>query len=124
MLNDGASVVFLSSNTATLHSPKSSIYQASKAAINSIAKTAAAELAPRKIRVNTISPGPTRTDVLNKSYGEESAASIWDHLADVVPLKKVGVPEDVAKMVAYLCGEGASYITGADFVMDGGMTLN
>lgn len=124
LLNDGASVVFLSSNTATLHSPKSSIYQASKAAINSIAKTAAAELAPRKIRVNTISPGPTRTDVLNKSYGEESAASIWDHLADVVPLKKVGVPEDVAKMVAYLCGEAASYITGADFVMDGGMTLN
>ncbi|HMF70737.1 MAG TPA: SDR family oxidoreductase [Flavitalea sp.] len=123
LLNDGASVVFLSSNTATMRSPQSSIYQASKAALNSIAKTAAAELAPRKIRVNTISPGPTRTNVLNSSYGEETANAIWDNLATVVPLKKIGIPEDVAKMVVYLSSENASYITGADFLMDGGMTL-
>ena len=123
LLNDGASVVFLSSNTATMHSPQSSIYQASKAALNSIAKTAAAELAPRKIRVNTVSPGPTRTNVLNNSYGEVTANSIWDNLANIVPLKKIGTPEDVAKMVLYLSSENATYITGADFVMDGGMTL-
>jgi len=123
LLNDGASVVFLSSNTATMRSPQSSIYQASKAALNSIAKTAAAELAPRKIRVNIISPGPTRTNVLNSSYGEETANAIWDNLATVVPLKKIGIPEDVAKMVVYLSSENASYITGADFLMDGGMTL-
>lgn len=122
-LNDGASVVFLSSNTATMRSPQSSIYQASKAALNSIAKTAAAELAPRKIRVNTVSPGPTRTNVLNNSYGVETANSIWDNLANIVPLKKIGKPEDVAKMVVYLSNENASYITGADFVIDGGMTL-
>ncbi|MBC9931827.1 SDR family oxidoreductase [Chitinophaga qingshengii] len=123
LLNDSASVVFLSSNTATMRSPQSSIYQASKAAVNSIAKTAAAELAYRKIRVNTISPGPTRTNVLNRSYGEESANTIWDNLANMVPLKKIGTPEDVAKMVVYLSGENATYITGADFLMDGGMTL-
>src|SRR5687768_15945243 len=73
LLNDGASVVFLSSNTATMRSPQSSIYQASKAALYSIAKTAAAELAPKNIRVNTVSPGPTRTNVLNSSYGETTA---------------------------------------------------
>ncbi|HZV68676.1 MAG TPA: glucose 1-dehydrogenase [Saprospiraceae bacterium] len=123
ILNDGASVVFLSSNTATMRSPQSSIYQASKAALNSIAKTAAAELAPRIIRVNTISPGPTRTNVLNNSYGKETANSIWDNLANTLPLKKIGTPEDVAKMVVYLSSENASYITGADFLMDGGMTL-
>lgn len=123
VLNDGASVVFLSSNTATMRSPQSSIYQSSKAALNSIAKTAAAELAPRKIRVNTISPGPTRTNVLNSSYGEENANAIWENLANNVPLKKIGIPEDVAKMVAYLSGNNSTYITGADFVMDGGMTL-
>lgn len=122
-LNDGASVVFLSSNTATMRSPQNSVYQASKAAINSIARTAAAELAPRKIRVNTISPGPTRTNVLNNAYGEENANAIWDNLADIIPLKKIAVPEDIAKMVVYLSGENASYITGADFLMDGGMTL-
>jgi NAD(P)-dependent dehydrogenase (short-subunit alcohol dehydrogenase family) len=123
LLNDGASVVFLSSNTATMRSPQSSIYQASKAALNSIAKTAAAELAPQKIRVNTVSPGPTRTNVLNSSYGETTASTIWENLANTVPLKKVGNPEDVAKMVVYLSSENASYITGADFLMDGGMTL-
>ena len=123
LLNDGASVVFLSSNTAKMQSPQSSIYQASKAALNSIAKTAAAELAPRKIRVNIVSPGPTRTDVLYKSFDETTANSIWDNLANTVPLKKVGTPEDVAKMVVYLCDANASYITGANFLMDGGMTL-
>ena len=123
LLNDGASVVFLSSNTASMRSPQSSIYQASKAALNSIAKTAAAELAPRKIRVNTVSPGPTKTNVLDSSYGKETAETIWENLADVVPLKKIGTPEDIAKMVVYLCSENASYITGADFVLDGGMTL-
>ena len=103
--------------------PQSSIYQASKAALNSIAKTAAAELAPRKIRVNTISPGPTRTNILDNTYGKETADSIWENLADVIPLKKIGKVEDVAKMVVYLCSEHASYITGADFVLDGGMVL-
>lgn len=123
LLRDGASVVFLSSNTASMHSPQSSIYQASKAALNSIAKTAGAELAPRKIRVNTISPGPTKTNVLDSSYGEETAAGIWENLANVVPLKRIGAPEDIARMVVYLSSENASYITGSDFLIDGGMTL-
>lgn len=123
LLNEGASVVFLSSNTASMHKPQSSVYQASKAALNSIAKTAAAELSSKKIRVNSVSPGPTKTNVLNSSYDEETANSIWDNLASIIPLKKVGTPADVAKMVAYLCSDNASYITGADFLMDGGMTL-
>lgn len=123
LLNDGASVVFLSSNTASMHKPQSSVYQASKAALNSIAKTAAAELASRKIRVNIVSPGPTRTNVLNKAYGEDGANSIWDNLADVIPLNKIGTPEDVAKMVVHLSSDNASYITGAEILMDGGMSL-
>tara|TARA_R110002049_G_scaffold25956_4_gene90706 strand:- start:5431 stop:6171 length:741 start_codon:yes stop_codon:yes gene_type:complete len=123
LLNEGASVVFLSSNVASTNIANSSVYQASKAAINSIAKTAAAELASRNIRVNMVSPGPTRTNVLNKSYDETTAKSIWDNLADTIPLKKIGNPEDVATMVAYLCYDSASFITGADFLIDGGMNL-
>jgi len=123
LLNDGASVVFLSSIVASTYRPGSSIYQASKAALNSIAKTAAAELAPRKIRVNTVSPGPTRTDVLRKSYDAATAEGIWDNLATTIPLKKIGKPEEVAQMVAYLCSDMASFVTGSDFVIDGGITL-
>tara|TARA_R110000868_G_scaffold822_1_gene6098 strand:- start:22388 stop:23131 length:744 start_codon:yes stop_codon:yes gene_type:complete len=124
LLNEGASVVFLSSNVATTNFANSSVYQASKAAINSIGKTAAAELAPRKIRVNMVSPGPTHTNVLNKSYDEITAQGIWDNLSSSIPLNKIGKSEDVAKMVAYLCYDSSSYITGADFLIDGGMVLS
>ncbi len=124
LLSDGASVVILSSIVASTYKPNSSVYQASKAALNSIAKTAAAELAPRKIRVNIVSPGPTRTAVLSKSGMEEAAVQdLFNHLADATPLKKTGAPEDVAKLVAYLCEEAAGYITGSEFVIDGGITL-
>src|SRR6202012_1549966 len=66
LLNDGASVVFLSSNTAHMNGANSSIYSSSKAALNSLMKIAAVELAPRKIRVNSVSPGPIQTEILNK----------------------------------------------------------
>lgn len=125
LLNDGASVVILSSNTALMHKPNSSIYQASKAALSSIAKTAAAELAPRKIRVNTVSPGPIKTDIIAKSgFDEATVNSIKSHLInEAIPLRKMGEAEDVAKLVTYLCEDGASFITGAEIIMDGGMTL-
>ncbi|MDF2189857.1 glucose 1-dehydrogenase [Paraflavitalea sp. CAU 1676] len=125
LLSEGASVVILSSIVASTHMPGSSIYQASKAALNSIAKTAAAELAPKKIRVNIVSPGPTRTEVLSKAGMDSGTADeVFKMLAsEKIPLKKIGTPTDVAKMVAYLCDDAASYITGSEFVIDGGITL-
>ncbi|MET0242817.1 MAG: SDR family oxidoreductase [Flavitalea sp.] len=125
VLNDGASVVILSSMVASTHVPGSSIYQASKAALNSFAKTAAAELASRKIRVNMISPGPTKTQVLDKMGLDAIAVqNVWNNLAsEKIPLRKIGTPEDVAKLVVYLSDEHASYITGSDFVIDGGLSL-
>lgn len=107
LLNDGASVVILSSIVASTYKSTRSIYQASKAALNSIAKTAAAELAPRKIRVNIISPGPHHTEVLKKT-GLDAATiqNIQEHLIEEIPLRKIGDAEDIAKLV-----------------VDGGMTL-
>ena len=124
LLSEGASVVFLSSIVATMHKANSSVYQASKAALNSIAKTAAAELAPKKIRVNIISPGPTKTEVLSKSGMDETTVKeLFGNLAGLSPLKKVGTPGDVAKLLVYLCSDHATYITGSEFVIDGGFTL-
>ena len=123
-LKDGASVVFLSSNTASRTTPAAAIYSASKTALNSIMKNAALELAPRKIRVNAVSPGPTETEVMNKiGLDEITLKAIKDSLPGRVPLNRMGTAEDVAKMVAYLCGDYAGFITGAEILMDGGMVL-
>ncbi|MTH14778.1 SDR family oxidoreductase [Flavobacterium sp. LC2016-01] len=125
VLKDGASVVFLSSNTASMPGPGSSVYSASKTALNSVMKSAALELAPRKIRVNSVSPGPTETEVMKKvGLDEATVNGIMDMVVEKVPLKQMGKSEDVAKMVSYLSSETAKFITGADFIMDGGMVLS
>lgn len=124
-LNDGASVVFLSSIVASTYYPNSSVYQASKAALNSIAKTAAAELAPRKIRVNMVSPGPTKTEIMNKAgLDDVTLQNIQERLINEIPLKKMGTSEDVAKLVSYLSDTSiSSFITGTEIIVDGGMVL-
>ncbi|MFZ4929245.1 SDR family oxidoreductase [Chryseobacterium sp. Mn2064] len=125
LLNDGASVIFLSSIVASTYHPNSSVYQASKAALNSIAKTAAAELAPRKIRVNIVSPGPTKTEIMNKAGLDEKALEgINEWMIDSIPLKKIGTAEDVAKLVVHFSDESvSSFMTGTEIIIDGGMTL-
>lgn len=124
LLNDGASVVMLSSIVASMHNSNSSVYQASKAALNSISRTAANELAARKIRVNMVSPGPTDTEVMNKmGLDEATLAQVREGLTNKIPLRKIGSPEHVARMVLYLSSEAADFITGSEFVIDGGLTL-
>ena len=124
LLNDGASIVVLSSIVASTHEPNSSVYQSSKAALNSIAKTAAAELAHRKIRVNIISPGPHKTEIMNKAGLDRATVdSIQKQLVNEIPLRKMGEAEDIAKLVAWFCNENANFITGAEVIVDGGMTL-
>jgi NAD(P)-dependent dehydrogenase (short-subunit alcohol dehydrogenase family) len=87
-------------------------------------RIAAVELAPRKIRVNSVSPGPTATEILNKvGFDADQLKQVHQWMIDRIPLKKIGKAEDVGKMVGYFCGEAASFITGAEVVMDGGMSL-
>jgi len=124
LLKDGASVVFLSSNTASSNNIASSIYSSGKAALNSVMRIAALELAPRKIRVNAVSPGPTETEILNKMGLDEAALkTIKASVSSKIPLNQMGTAEDVAKMVAYFCSDAAGFITGAEIIMDGGMSL-
>lgn len=124
IMKDGASVVFLSSNTASMSYAGTSVYSSSKAALNSVVKIAALELAPRKIRVNSVSPGPTETEIMKKMGLDEAAVTtLMSAIVDTIPLKQMGTSEDVAKMVSHLSSDASKFITGADFIMDGGMVL-
>ena len=125
LLPDGASVIFLSSIVSRMNMASSSIYSASKAALNSIMKTAATELAPRKIRVNAVSPGPIKTLVMDKSgLSDEALASVKEALPKMIPFKRMGEPEEVGNLVAYLADNKLSgFITGSEFTIDGGFLL-
>ncbi len=125
LLNDGASVIVLTSGNTAMAIPNSSAYSASKSALLHIAKIAAKELAPKNIRVNIVSPGPTHTEMQNKfGFDEETLKGITAQIISQVPLAKLGTPEDVAKLVVYLSdNSSSSFITGAEFFIDGGMAL-
>ncbi len=120
LLNDGASVIMLSSTSATISPQTASVYAAGKAAINAVVKIAALELASRKIRVNAVSPGPIATEIMNKIGLNETMER---QLIQSVPAGRMGKAEEVAGMIHYLAGEEASFLTGANFLVDGGQSI-
>lgn len=125
LLKDGASVVFLSSINAQAAMPNTAIYAASKAAMNALARVAATELAPKSIRVNMVSPGPVSTPIFGKTgLPAEALQEFGTAMQNRVPLKKFGASIDIAKLVGFLASEDANYITGSEFVIDGGVSLN
>lgn len=120
VLNDQASVVFLSSTSATISPESASVYAASKAAVNAVMKIAALELSTRKIRVNAVSPGPVATEILNK-LGLDN--SVETQLINSIPLSRLGKADEVADLIAYLSSDSASFITGSNFLIDGGQSV-
>ncbi|PWN72126.1 3-oxoacyl-ACP reductase [Chryseobacterium phosphatilyticum] len=120
LLNDGASVIMLSSTSATISPQSASIYAASKAAINAVVKIAALELALRKIRINAVSPGPIATEIMDKIGLNEE---LENHLIQSIPLGRMGKAEEVADMIHYLTSENAGFLTGANFLVDGGQSI-
>lgn len=120
LLNKGASVIMLSSTSATISPQSASVYAAGKAAINAVVKIAALELAPKKIRVNAVSPGPVATEMMNKIGLNET---LENQLLQSIPMGRMGKPEEVAGMIHYLAGEEASFLTGANFLVDGGQSI-
>jgi NAD(P)-dependent dehydrogenase (short-subunit alcohol dehydrogenase family) len=122
-LNDNSSVVLNTSFLGELGIPGTSILSASKAAVRSLARTFSAELICRGIRVNVVSPGAIETPFLSKSgLPQESIQSMADNLVGQIPMKRFGLPEEVAKAVLFLCSSDSSYILGADIPVDGGIT--
>ncbi|MBO9592625.1 MAG: SDR family oxidoreductase [Niabella sp.] len=120
LLRNGASVILLSSTSATISPQSASVYAASKAALNAVMKIAALELAPRGIRVNAVSPGPVATAIMDKIGLNEDLQA---QLIHSVPLGRLGEPGEVADLIAYLAGDSASFITGANLLVDGGQSI-
>lgn len=125
ILNDGASIINLSSVIAYTGMTNTAVYASSKAALNAYTRTAATELAPKKIRVNAINPGPITTPIYGKTGMEEQQLDGFaEAMQNRVPLKRFGQPEDVAKLVTFLASDDSSFITGGEYNIDGGIIIN
>lgn len=124
LLRNPSAVVFTSSIAASLATPTSAVYCATKAAISSIGKTLAVELAPRGIRVNVISPGPIETPIIKKlGLAGEQKKKFDEMIAAKSLLKRIGTADEVARLVRFLLSEESSYIVGAELLIDGGLRL-
>ncbi|OBJ14254.1 SDR family oxidoreductase [Mycobacterium sp. 1245801.1] len=120
LLNEGASIILAGSTAASEGVPAFGLYAASKAAIRSLGRTWAAELVDRKIRVNTVVPGPIETPGLAGLAPGDQKQDLLDGMADQVPMKRLGRPEEIAAAVLFLASDQSSFMTGAELAVDGG----
>ena len=122
LFQDGSSIILNASVGASKGVGATSVYSASKAAIRSFARTWTVDLKHRKIRVNTISPGPIDTPIFDSiSQSEEEINQIKANLVAAVPIGRMGSPDEIAKAVSFLASDDSSYITGIELCVDGGM---
>ncbi len=123
LIPDGGAIVLNASGNSVKGGAAFSVYSASKAAVRSFARGWTTDLKDRKIRVNVVSPGPIDTAGLSGlAKTEEQKKGLYDYLASVVPLGRVGKPEEIAKAVVFLASDDASYIAGVELFVDGGAT--
>ncbi|MFJ3407866.1 SDR family NAD(P)-dependent oxidoreductase [Promicromonospora sp. NPDC090134] len=115
LLHDGASVVLNASWTIYLGRGTNALYSASKAAVHNLARTLASELAPRRIRVNSVSPGYIVTRMFDGVPVEERGAYVAE-----VAAGRLGTPEDIAGVIAFLASDDSAYVNGEDILVDGG----
>ena len=120
VLDDGGSIVNISSGAALKGSPSNGPYAVAKAGVDSLTRTLALELAPRRIRVNGVAPGPVPTEVFMEFFGVGDAdlPALATKLG--IPLGRLGTPEDVANAVVFLASPAASWMTGQTLLINGG----
>lgn len=122
LLGQGSSVILTGSTAASGGTEAFSVYAASKAAVRAFARNWILDLKGRGIRVNTLSPGPIKTPGLVELVGTDAGQQqgFLDHLATLIPLGRVGDPDEIAKAAVFLASDDASFITGIELFVDGG----
>jgi NAD(P)-dependent dehydrogenase (short-subunit alcohol dehydrogenase family) len=123
LLAPASSIVLLGSITAVKGLAGASTYSAAKAAVRSYARTWAAEFGDRGVRVNVLSPGPIDTDIIDgqAEYFGEDPAALRASMSTLVPLGRLGRPEEIAAGALFLASDESSFMTGAELSIDGGM---
>ncbi|MCQ8783114.1 SDR family NAD(P)-dependent oxidoreductase [Mangrovibrevibacter kandeliae] len=116
MMPDGSSIVLVGSIADAIGTKGYGVYGATKAAVRSFARTWANELAPRNIRVNVVAPGPTDTAMMAAASG-----AVRETLTKLIPLGRMGRADEVAAAALFLASDQASFITGVELPVDGGM---
>jgi NAD(P)-dependent dehydrogenase (short-subunit alcohol dehydrogenase family) len=122
-LKSGASVILIGSVVATLGPPGSSAYVASKGAVRAMSRTLAAELSPKGIRVNVVSPGAINTPIWKRGGGPANPAAGAERAKQFlskIPAGRFGEADEIAKAILYLASDDSSYVQGAEIFVDGG----
>jgi NAD(P)-dependent dehydrogenase (short-subunit alcohol dehydrogenase family) len=123
LMSKGGSVVLTTSFLNTKGTPGLSILSATKAAVRSLARTLGAELAPRGIRINAVSPGPISTPFAGKlGLSEQELKAFASGVEGQVPLQRFGEADEVARAALFLASADSSYVTGTELVVDGGLS--
>jgi len=117
LMKQGASIILTGSSTGVMGTPQFSVYSATKAAIRNLARSWALDLRGTGIRVNVLSPGPTKTELAIEVVGQEAL----DALGATTPLGRMGDPTETAAVAAFLASSDSSFMTGGEVFVDGGL---
>jgi len=122
LLRDGGSIILTGSTTSVMGTAAFSVYSATKAAIRNFSRSWILDLKDRGIRVNTLSPGPVETPGLNGlAANEAQAKEIKTGLASLIPLGRLGTPDEIGKVAVFLASDDSSFVNGIELFADGGM---